>query len=168
MGVAIPHRFWFDGQNGTVRQTQVRTGTKRINARSFGWLSALLLTALGLWCTLGLLDIVSGSAGVIRVAMLPPWWILAALVVVLGVVGAAAEKAGYDPDVMLPLCAVGILAVPYLPWLPDRLPLLLVLASGVLVSRGRMPWLAGRAVTSPTSMPSSATTAVSSSRRSPR
>jgi hypothetical protein len=83
-----------------------------------------MLTAIGVWCALGLLDIVSGSAGVIRVAMLPPWWILAALVVVLGVVGAAAAKAGYDPDIVLPLGALGILAVPYLPWLPDQFPAL--------------------------------------------
>src|SRR5437867_4720570 len=56
--------------------------------------------------------------------MLPPWWILAALVVVFGVLGAAAAQAGYDPDIVLPLGALGLLAVPYLPWLPDRLPAL--------------------------------------------
>ena len=50
----------------------------------------------------------------------------------------------------------------------QTVPLLLVLASEVLASRGRVPWLAGRAVTRPTSMPSNATTAVVSSRRSLR
>ncbi len=92
--------------------------------RSAGWLSALLLTAAGFWCTLGLLDIVGGSSAVTRVAMLPPWWLLAALAVVLGAVGTVAARAGHDPDVVLPLCALGLLAVPYLPWLPDRVPVL--------------------------------------------
>src|SRR5438034_8308863 len=94
------------------------------NVRSLGWLSVSILTAAGVWSTRGLLDIVGGSTGVVRIAMLPPWSILAALVVVLGVAGAAAAKVGYDPDVVLPLCAAGLLAVPYLPWLPDRLPAL--------------------------------------------
>ena len=103
--------------------------SKRINARSFGWLSALLLTALGLWCTLGLLDIVSGSHGVVRVAMLPPAWAAIALVAVLAGVGIAAARSGRDADFVLPLCAAGLLAVPYLPWLPDRLPILRGLAA---------------------------------------
>ncbi len=92
------------------------------------WLAALVLTAVGLWCTRGLLDIVSGSGGVTRVAMLPPPWLLVALVVILGVVGVVAARARRDPDVALPLCALGVLALPYLPWLPDRLPILAVAA----------------------------------------
>ena len=88
------------------------------------WLSALVLSAVGLWCTRGLLDIVSGSNGVARVGMLPPWWLLGALVVALGAAGAVAARAGRDPHAVLPLCALGLLALPYLPWLPDRLPAL--------------------------------------------
>ena len=56
--------------------------------------------------------------------MLPPWWLLAILVVVLGAAGVAAIRAGADPDIALPLCALGVLVLPYLPWLPDRLPVL--------------------------------------------
>lgn len=90
------------------------------NVRSLGWLSAFILTAAGLWCTNGLLDIVSGSGGPTRIAMLPPWWLLVAFLVVLGATGVAAARTGRDPDLVLPLCALGVLAMPYLPWLPDR------------------------------------------------
>jgi hypothetical protein len=98
--------------------------TERVQARSFGWLSALIATAVGLWCARGVLDVVSGSNDVTRVAMLPPWWLLATFIAVLGAAGVAAARAGHDPDVVLPLCALALLAVPYLPWLPDRLPVL--------------------------------------------
>jgi len=86
--------------------------------------SALIATAAGLWCTRGLLDIVNAPDGVTRVAMLPPWWLLVMLVVALGAIGAAAHRTGADPDVALPLCALGLLAVPYLPWLADWVPAL--------------------------------------------
>src|SRR5207245_5839973 len=33
-----------------------------------------------------------------------------------------ATRAGADPDAVLPLCALGLLLLPYLPWLPDRVP----------------------------------------------
>jgi uncharacterized membrane protein YeaQ/YmgE (transglycosylase-associated protein family) len=92
--------------------------------RGLRWLSASILTAAGLWCTRGLLDIVNGPDGVTRVAMLAPWWLLVTFVVILGAVGMAAIRTGADPDVALPLCALGLLVVPYLPWLPDRVPAL--------------------------------------------
>jgi hypothetical protein len=95
------------------------------SVRAWRGLTALVIAAVALWCTRGLLDIVSGPAGgVMRVAMLPPWWLLAILVVVLGAGGLAASRAGADPDIALPLCASGVLVLPYLPWLPDRLPVL--------------------------------------------
>lgn len=94
------------------------------NVRLVGWVSALTLTGVGLWCSPGLLDIVSGSSGVVRVALLPPWWLLVALVVMLGAVGVAVARARHDPDIVLPLCALGGLALPYLPYLPDQFPVL--------------------------------------------
>ena len=57
-------------------------------------------------------------------ALLPPLWLLAVSIVVFGAVGAVAARAGHDVDAMLPLCALALLAVPYLPWLPDRWPVL--------------------------------------------
>ena len=88
------------------------------------WLSALVLAAVGLWCTRGILDVVSGTNSIVRVGMLPPWWQLAGFVVAFSVLGAAAARAGRDPDAFLPLCALGFLALPYLPWVPDRVPAL--------------------------------------------
>src|SRR4029450_12218048 len=47
------------------------------SARAWRWFTAPVIAAVALWCTRGLLDIVTGPAGaVIRVAMLPPWWLL--------------------------------------------------------------------------------------------
>lgn len=102
--------------------------TENTNVRMVGWVSALTLTGLGLWCSSGLLDIVSGSSDVVRVALLPPWWQLAALVVTLAVAGVGVARARHDPDVVLPLCALGLLVVPYLPYLPDQVPVLRALA----------------------------------------
>src|SRR3989442_10075356 len=104
--------------------------SEHTSVRSLSWPLPLILAAIGLWCTRGVLDIVSepsgscgspfGCSAVIRVAMLPPWWLLAAMIVVLGAAGVAAARAGHNADVVLPLCALGSLAIPYLPWLPDR------------------------------------------------
>jgi hypothetical protein len=60
--------------------------------------------------------------------MMPPWWLLVALVVILYAVRLAAIRADANPDVVLPLCALVLLAVPYLPWLPDRVPALRAVA----------------------------------------
>jgi hypothetical protein len=40
------------------------------------------------------------------------------------VLPAAAIRAGFDAVIAPPLCALGVLVLPYLPWLPDRLPVL--------------------------------------------
>ena len=75
--------------------------------KRFGWLSAMLLTAIGLYCTRGVLDVVGGSHGLIRAAMLPPWWELAAFALLLGGVALvaciipAARAARVDPMVVL-------------------------------------------------------------------
>ena len=103
---------------------------------SAGWLGALTLTAVGVWCSRGLLDVVSGPNGIVRIAMLPPWWLLVALVAGLGAVGLAGARARRDPDVVLPLCALGALALPYLPYFPDRFPVLRALAGPA----GRLLW----------------------------
>ena len=102
------------------------------------WLSALLLTAIGLYFSRALLDIVAGSSGVVRVAMLPPWGELAGFAVILGALGLVFSRGDRDADVAVPLCVLGLLAMPYLPWLPDRLPILRSRGSSSSVI---MPWL---------------------------
>src|SRR5262249_52214864 len=52
------------------------------------------------------------------------WWELAAFVIVAIALAVAASRGNRDADVVLPLCALGLLALPYLPWLPDRVPVL--------------------------------------------
>jgi hypothetical protein len=57
--------------------------------------------------------------------------LLVALVVMLGAVGMAVARARHHPDLALPLCALGALALPYLPYLADRVPVLRALAGPV-------------------------------------
>ena len=79
------------------------------SVRAWRWLIALVIAAVALWCTRGLLDIVSGPAGdVMRVAMLPPWWLLAILVVVLGAAGLGIFAA---PDVLEQAVVDGLVGV---------------------------------------------------------
>ena len=121
---------------------------------SVGWISALALGGVGLWCSRGLLDVVGGPAGTVRIALLPPWWLLLVLLVIPALGGVAAARLRRDPDCVLPLCALGLLALPYVPFLPDWLPILRVVAGPAghllwfvvcwliavrLIGRGRLP-----------------------------
>jgi hypothetical protein len=108
------------------------------------------VAGLALWVTGGALDAIDGSSAAIRVAMLPPMWLALALIVA----GAAAAVAltcivawlahgrwrqveAADTDVVLPLFASALLALPYLPWLADVLPAWTALASPFV----RVAWL---------------------------
>jgi hypothetical protein len=108
---------------------------------------------VALWCTRGVLDLVAAPAGPVRVAMLPPVWQLV-LLVALTLVGVVAlahaltvveEREAGEPnrsrgashtqlispraaDTMRPLFGSLLLALPYLPWLPEVAPALVVLA----------------------------------------
>ncbi|MCX6552061.1 MAG: hypothetical protein NTY02_13855 [Acidobacteria bacterium] len=101
---------------------------------------------VALWVSLGTLDVVSGPARDVRIAMLPGLGQLAAclaLALVLGWLlavripvddepqarppGGAKRPAG-SGDSFLPLYALSVLILPYLPWLPDWLPLVRVFA----------------------------------------
>ncbi|MDO8836251.1 MAG: hypothetical protein Q7V01_11685 [Vicinamibacterales bacterium] len=88
-------------------------------------------TGLALWASLGELDVAGGADGAVRVAMLPPLPLLAAAILlawlagwVLGLGAPARSRA----DETLPLYALVTLVLPYLPWLPDALPVLRVFA----------------------------------------
>jgi hypothetical protein len=109
-------------------------------------------------------------------------WIPAALawdvLVLAGVLGTIRSRLPVR-DWLFPLCVIGgtiaaLIAIPGDPGNAERhratqtVPLLLVLASGLLASRAFATSVAGRPVKSATSMPARATTAVSSSRRSAR
>jgi hypothetical protein len=115
------------------------------------------------WVSLGVLDVTTAGAGVVRVAMLPNLVQLAAclaLAVTLGAVlrlrltgapGDAPRPPGGEPgrsasgDTFLPLYALAVLILPYLPWLPDWVPVLRVFAGPGrllvwLIVAGQVAW----------------------------
>jgi hypothetical protein len=109
-------------------------------------------------------------------------WVAAAVtwdgLLVLGVLGLIRSRLQLR-DWLFPLCVMGgtivaLMAIPGDPGNAERhratqtLPLLLVVASGVVGSRGWATSIAGRPLSNATSMPISATTAVASSTRSAR
>jgi hypothetical protein len=119
------------------------------------------VVGLALWVSTACLDVWLGPRGVTRVALLPPWWSLAGLVglALAAFAGAtillrrrfprlAAER------VFLPFLAVGLLALPYLPWLADAAPALRALAGpgrwllwGIALAQ--VAWVAAAAVSRP-------------------
>jgi hypothetical protein len=109
-------------------------------------------------------------------------WIGAALtwdaLLLAAVVGVAHTRLGAR-SWLFPLCVtlgtvLALLVIPGAPGNAERhratqtVPLLLVLASGLVASRARSSAMVGRAMASPASIPASATTAVASSSRSDR
>jgi len=114
-----------------------------VNLRTVGaWMTA----GAAFWVSLGALDVTTNGARVVRVAMLPDLVQLAAclaLAVVLGAVlslrlagtpGSASFPAGREPgrtgsgDSFAPLYALAVLILPYLPFLPDWVPVVRVFA----------------------------------------
>lgn len=109
-------------------------------------LGAWMTAGAAFWVSLGSLDVTMDGPRVVRVAMLPaPGQLVAcvALAVLLGVVlrvripasgeTAAGSLGGQtrrseSGDSFLPLYALGVLTLPYFPWLPDWLPVLCVFA----------------------------------------
>ncbi|MBI3263838.1 MAG: hypothetical protein HYZ58_11900, partial [Acidobacteria bacterium] len=104
---------------------------------------ASVAVGLGLWCSGAVLDLTTAGPGpAIRVAMLPPWWALAAGVVMLAaVLGGLKHR---DLPLRTLACSV-VFTLPYLPWLPDVFPVLRSLAGpgrGIvwLVIAGLVVW----------------------------
>src|SRR5262245_29714806 len=92
------------------------------------WPIVLVIAAIGIYCSRSVLDVVDGPGHVVRIAMLPPVWQLVALIAAAVGAGLVAARTNADPDVAVPLAALGLLAIPYLPWLADRTPNLRALA----------------------------------------
>lgn len=114
-----------------------------MNLRTMGaWTTA----GVAMWASLGTLDVTGAPPGVERVAMLPGLGTLAAAVALAVVLGflitsriheedrprqpVAQDQPGHDGagDSFLPLYALAILVLPYLPWLPDWVPVLRMFA----------------------------------------
>ncbi|MCK7478770.1 MAG: hypothetical protein M0C28_16385 [Candidatus Moduliflexus flocculans] len=114
-----------------------------MNLRTVGaWITA----GAAFWVSLGALDVTADGEQVVRVAMLPGLAQLAACIALAlaigaalgarlsdapraipGAAGAAPTRAG-SGDSFVPLYALSVLILPYLPWLPDWLPVLRVFA----------------------------------------
>jgi hypothetical protein len=105
---------------------------------------ACLAAGVGLWCARGALDVASTPRGVVRVAMVPSWpdlvggtWIV---LLVAWLTRHAVERFGsrrvfgvrlpgrIPRDLLVPLFALLVLILPFLPWAADRLPVLQALA----------------------------------------
>ena len=99
-----------------------------MNLRSLGaWATA----GVALWVSLGSLDVASTPAGAARIAMLPSLLLLpaaVALALAAGWVTRPRTPLQRSTDAVLPLYALWVLVLPYLPWLPDWLPILRVFA----------------------------------------
>lgn len=84
--------------------------------------------AVALWLIPASVHIVSWPAsGPVRLALLAPAWLLLGLIAV-GAAAGIATASEATPGEIRPLLALWLWAVPFLPWLPDRAPLLLVMA----------------------------------------
>jgi len=116
------------------------------------WLAIGVVTAIGLWFGHGVLDIVAGPHGPVRIAMLPGLSHVAAITALLIVVAVIAVRLRHDPEWTLPLLALGVLAVPFLPWIADRWqvlrvaggparPILWLAVAGLTVGRLAAAWL---------------------------
>ena len=114
-----------------------------MNLRTVGaWITA----GAAFWVSLGSLDVAVDGAQVVRLAMLPSGAQLAACLALALIVGAVLTvrlseapravpgAAGVEPrrprsgDSFLPLYALAALILPYLPWLPDWVPVVRVFA----------------------------------------
>lgn len=98
--------------------------------------SAATIAGVALWLSRASFDVAGTTGAPIRVAMLPSLaelvgFVALALLVVAGMASLVRRRdAFWEPitDALLPLFALGLLIVPYLPWLADWVPALRLLA----------------------------------------
>ncbi len=110
---------------------------------------ACAITGAALYVTRGVLDQTVTPAGIVRFAMLPPWQALLGFVCLAALVlvgidhlnaprGTTTNRRPRLGELVLPLIALAVLMVPFLPVLPDRWPVFQALAGPL----GAVVWLA--------------------------
>jgi hypothetical protein len=110
---------------------------------------ACAITGAALYATRGVLDQTVTPAGVVRFAMLPPWQALLGFICLAGLVlvgidhlnaprGTTTNRRPRLGELVLPLIALIVLVVPFLPVVPDRWPVFQALAGPL----GAVVWLA--------------------------
>ena len=111
-------------------------------------LLACAVTGVALYVTRGVLDQTVTATGVVRFAMLPPWQALVGFTCLAGLVlvgidhlnaprGTTTARRPRLRELVLPMFALAVLLLPYLPVLPDRWPALQALAGPL----GAIVWL---------------------------
>lgn len=111
-------------------------------------MAACAITGLALYVTRGVLDQTVTADSVVRFAMLPPWQALLGFLCLAGLLlvgidhlnaprGTTTFARPRLGELVLPLFALAILVLPYLPILPDQLPALQALAGPL----GAIVWL---------------------------
>jgi hypothetical protein len=111
--------------------------------RSLSVLEAGVVAGLALWFSRGALDLVDAGGRSVRVAMLPGWPAMAGLIALAVLLcglfalwirvqlrrrGPTPLSRDVERQALVPLFAAALLALPYVPWLPDRVPVLQLLA----------------------------------------
>ena len=116
-----------------------------MSSLAFLWpMAACAITGLALYVTRGVLDQTVTANGVIRFAMLPPWQALVGFICLAGLLlvgvdhlnaprGTSANQRPKLRELVLPLLALVIVIVPFMPVVPDSFPVLQSLA-GPLVA----------------------------------
>ena len=110
---------------------------------------ACAITGAALYVTRGVLDQTVTPAGVVRFAMLPPWQALLGFTCLAGLVlvgidhlnaprGTTTNRRPRLGELVLPLMALAVLILPFLPVVPDRWPVFQTLAGPL----GAVVWLA--------------------------
>jgi hypothetical protein len=110
---------------------------------------ACAITGAALYVTRGVLDQTATPGGVVRFAMLPPWQALLGFMCLAGLVlvgidrlnaprGTTTNRRPRLSELVLPMLALIVLLLPFLPVLPDRWPVLQALASPLVA----VVWLA--------------------------
>ena len=118
---------------------------------------ACLIVGAALYVSRGVLDQVLTAAGPVRLALLPPWPALAGFigVAILALVvidhmnaprGTTAVRRPRLRELVLPLLGLAVLLVPFTPIIPDRWPVLQILAGPLrivvwLVVLSQMVWV---------------------------
>jgi len=97
--------------------------------RSLWPIAACLATGAGLFVTRGLLDLVWMGDRAVRLALLPPWQLLLGFILLVAMILFGLHR--LNPrlaDLAMPLLAPAALVLPFLPILPDRWPVVQILA----------------------------------------
>ena len=122
-----------------------------MSSLAFLWpTAACAITGLALYVTRGVLDQTVTASGIVRFAMLPPWQALVgfmclAALVLVGIdhlnAPTQAQRQPSRPrlsELVLPLLSLAILLLPFVPFIPDRWPVVQALAGPL----GAIVWLA--------------------------